>query len=194
MINALSNLYHPCQTVADLQSIRETKKRLKGLKIAWIGDGNNVCNSLLIGAALAGCHVSVASPENYEPFPEALAKAKDISKITGSAIEVTESSREAIRDSDVVVTDTFISMGDEDERKERLEIFLPNYQVNQELFSKAKPNAVFMHCLPAHRGEEVTSDVIDGPHSIIWRETENRLHAQKAILYNLMSKVGPDYE
>jgi ornithine carbamoyltransferase len=194
VINALSDRYHPCQTVADVQAIRETKKNLKGLKIAWIGDGNNVCNSLLIGASLSGMNMTVACPSEFAPLEEALAKAREISKLTGSYLEVLESPKDAVKGADVVVTDTFVSMGDEEEKKERLEAFLPNYQVNLELFSKAKADAVFMHCLPAHRGEEVTAEIIDGPRSIVWRETEDRLHAQKAILYRLLDKyaIEPD--
>jgi ornithine carbamoyltransferase len=190
VINALSDRYHPCQTVADLQTIREFKGNLKGLKIAWIGDGNNVCNSLLIGAALSGTNIIVASPEGYSPPAEALSKAHEISNLTGSSVEVLVDPFDAVEDADVVVTDTFVSMGDESQKKQREEVFLPRYQVNEGLFSKAKPDAVFMHCLPAHRGEEVTSDVIDGPRSIIWQETENRLHAQKAILYTLLKEFA----
>lgn len=194
VINALSDRYHPCQSVADIQAIRETKKNLKGLKIAWIGDGNNVCNSLLIGAALTGMNVSVSCPSKFVPLQEALSKAHEISKLTGSVLEVIESPKDAVKGADVVMTDTFVSMGDEEEKKERLGVFLPNYQVNRELFSKAKADAVFMHCLPAHRGEEVTSEIIDGPRSIAWKETEDRLHAQKAILYTLLNKyaIEPD--
>lgn len=190
VINALSDLYHPCQTVADIQAIRESKKNLKGLKVAWIGDGNNVCNSLLIGSALVGINVAAACPDKYFPLQEAISKAREISKVTGSFIEVLEDPNDAVKGADVVVTDTFVSMGDEEQKKERLEVFVPKYQVNEELFSKAKSDAVFMHCLPAHRGEEVTSQVIDGARSIIWKETENRLHAQKAILYTLLNEFS----
>jgi ornithine carbamoyltransferase len=190
VINALSDQYHPCQTVADIQAVREAKKNTKGLKLAWIGDGNNVCNSLLIGAALVGINVAVACPDKFVPLGEALSKAREMSKATGSLIEVLENPSDAVKGADVVVTDTFVSMGDEEQKKERLELFLPKYQVNQDLFSKANPDAVFMHCLPAHRGEEVTSEVIDGPRSIVWKEAENRLHAQKAILYTLLNEYA----
>jgi ornithine carbamoyltransferase len=192
IINALSDRYHPCQTVADLQTIREVKRNLKGLKLAWIGDGNNVCNSLLIGASLVGTNVVVACPEKFVPLQEAISRAREIAKITGSSIQVIEDPNDAVKDADVVATDTFVSMGNEDEKKDRLEVFLPKYQVNQKLFSKAKRDAVFMHCLPAHRGEEVTEDIIDGPRSIVWREAENRLHSQKAILYDLLYKYATE--
>jgi ornithine carbamoyltransferase len=187
VINALSDLYHPCQTLADLQTIREVKGTLKGTKLAWIGDGDNVCNSLMIGAAASGMHMVVASPEKYEPLPEALFISKQKAKETGGSIDLTSEPIEAAKDADVIVTDTFVSMGQEDEKKERLQHFLPKYQVNDELMALAKPECIFMHCLPAHRGEEVTSSVIDGPQSVIWDETENRLHAQKAVLYTLLN-------
>ncbi len=194
VINALSDLYHPCQIVADIQAIREVKKNLKGLKAAWIGDGNNVCNSFIIGASLSGMNMAVACPKNHSPLPEALVLAKQKAQITGSSILVTEDPNEAVKSADVVVTDTFVSMGDEAEKEQRLRDFMPKYQVNESLFSKAKSNAVFMHCLPAHRGEEVTKEIIDGPNSIIWREAENRLHAQKAILYTLLSHYAINVE
>ncbi len=187
VINALSDYYHPCQTLADLQTIREFKGNLKGVKIAWIGDGNNVCNSLLIGAATSGIEMRVACPKNYSPLAEALLIANEKAKATGAEIGVTSDAIEAITGADVVVTDTFVSMGQEEEKIKRLDDFLPDYQVNDALMSHAKPNAIFMHCLPAHRGEEVTASVIDGPRSVIWHETENRLHTQKAILYSALS-------
>lgn len=187
VINALSDLYHPCQTLADLQTIREFKGSLKGVKIAWIGDGNNVCNSLMIGAALAGMQMVIACPEKYSPLPEALLISKEKARQTGANIEVTEDPLQAVTGADVVVTDTFVSMGQEEEKKERLRDFLPLYQVNDAFMAQAKTDAIFMHCLPAHRGEEVTPSVIDGPQSVVWHETENRLHAQKALLYSLMS-------
>jgi len=191
VINALSDLYHPCQTIADIQTIREHKHKLKGLKVAWIGDGNNVCNSLLIGASLVGMDVTVACPKGYAPLGEALSLAKTNSEGgTRSSIEVTEHSRDAARDADVIVTDTFVSMGQDSEKEARLKAFLPDYQVNEELMSMAKEDAIFMHCLPAHRGEEVTAAVLDGPQSVVWNEAENRLHGQKAILYTLMKRFS----
>jgi ornithine carbamoyltransferase len=186
VINALSDLYHPCQTVADIQTIRQYKGKLEGLKVAWVGDGNNVCNSLLIGSALSGMNMTVACPRNHAPFPEALSKARALARITNSSIDVVEDPKEAVIDADVVVTDTFVSMGQDSERVERLSEFLPDYQVNDSLMALAKPDAIFMHCLPAHRGEEVSSSVIDGERSVVWREAENRLHSQKAILYHLI--------
>lgn len=190
VINALSDLYHPCQTLADLQTIRQFKGKLEGLKVAWIGDGNNVCNSLLIGAGLSGMRMSVACPKKYVPFEGALEIARGKSKHTGAEFEVIESASEAATDADVVVTDTFVSMGNEEEKKERIESFLPEYQVNDELMSLAKPDAIFMHCLPAHRGEEVTDTVIDGDHSVVWQEAQNRLHTQKAVLYTLIRRYA----
>ncbi|MDG7002108.1 MAG: ornithine carbamoyltransferase [Nitrososphaerota archaeon] len=190
VINALSDLYHPCQTVADIQTIRQFKKKIKGVRIAWVGDGNNVCNSLLIGAALSGAHMTVACPSKYQPLQEALTLAKHQSEYSGSEIEVTDSAREAVKGADVVVTDTYVSMGQDIEKSERLRDFLPEFQVNDELMSLAKRDAIFMHCLPAHRGEEVAASVIDGPQSVVWQEAENRLHGQKAVLYTLLKKFA----
>jgi ornithine carbamoyltransferase len=188
VINALSDLYHPCQALADFQTVRQYKGKLKGLKIAWIGDGDNVCNSLMIAAALAGSDICVASPKKYWPLPEALALARQQADVTHSEITVVESAQEAANNADVVVTDTFVSMGQDSEKEERLSAFLPSYQVNDELMGYAKPGAIFMHCLPAHRGEEVEASIIDGPQSVVWREAENRLHSQKALLYCLLKK------
>jgi len=182
VINALSDLYHPCQIVADLYTMWEKFGFLEGLKVAYIGDGNNVCNSLLIGCSKMGIDVSVASPEGYEPAGEALNFAKRNSEETGSKVKILRDPLKAAKDADVIYTDTFISMGDEAEREERLSVFLPKYQVNAELLEAASENALFMHCLPAHRNEEVTDDVIDGPCSVVWDEAENRLHTAKAIL------------
>lgn len=190
VINALSDKYHPCQSLADMLTIRQYKRRLKGIKIAWIGDGNNVCNSLLIASALSGTHMSVACPKGYEPLPEALSISRGEAKDSGSIIEVMESPSAAVEGADVVVTDTFVSMGDDAEKKTRLKRFLPKYQVNDHLIAAAKKDAIFMHCLPAHRGEEVTDSVLDGSHSVVWQEAENRLHAQKAILYLTMEQYA----
>ena len=188
VINALSDLYHPCQTLADFQTIKQYKRKLKGLEIAWIGDGNNVCNSLIIGAALSGANITVACPAKFSPLPQALSIAEEQAEISGSRIEITSSAKEAATNTDVVITDTFISMGQDGEKHERIAAFLPEYQVNENLMSLAKPDAIFMHCLPAHRGEEVTSSVLDGPQSVVWQEAENRLHAQKALLYMLLKR------
>ena len=186
VINALSDMYHPCQIVADLYTMWEKFGFLKGLKVAYIGDGNNVCNSLLIGCSKMGIDISVACPEGYEPSDEVLGSAKKNSERTGSKVKILRDPFEAVKDADVVYTDTFVSMGDEAEREERLAVFLPRYQVNADLLREASENALFMHCLPAHRNEEVTDDVIDGPHSVVWDEAENRLHTAKAILAKIV--------
>ena len=178
VINMLSELYHPCQILGDLLTIKELKKKPT---IAWIGDGNNVCNSLIIGCHLAKIKVKVGCPEGYEPYKEALNFAK-------GSVEVIHDPKEAVKDADIVYTDSFISMGHEQEREERLKVFLPKYQVNKELFSLAKRDAIFMHCLPAKRGEEVTDDVIDSKRSAVWKQAENRLHAQKALLATLLKR------
>jgi len=185
VINALSDLYHPCQIVADLYTMWEKFGFLKGLKVAYIGDGNNVCNSLLVGCSKMGIDISVACPSGFEPSDEALNSAKINSEETGSKVEILRDPFEAVKDADVVYTDTFVSMGDEAERDKRISVFLPRYQVNSDLM-KASKNALFMHCLPAHRNEEVTDDVIDGPSSIVWDEAENRLHTAKAILTKII--------
>ncbi|MHB8566118.1 MAG: ornithine carbamoyltransferase [Nitrososphaerales archaeon] len=190
VINALSDIYHPCQTIADIQTIRQYKRKIKGLKVAWIGDGNNVCNSLLIGASLSGINMTVACPKDHSPLEEALSIARSQGEHTGSQIEVISDAREAAKDADVVVTDTFVSMGEDAEKQARLKVFLPDYQVNEQLMALAKDDAIFMHCLPAHRGEEVTASIMDGPQSVVWQEAENRLHGQKAVLYTLMKKYS----
>ncbi|MCX8191582.1 MAG: ornithine carbamoyltransferase [Nitrososphaerales archaeon] len=186
VINALSDKWHPCQILGDLQTIREVKGRLKGLKLAWVGDGNNVCNTLLIGCAKMGIDMVVAHPPGYGPLKEALDEAYRCAEESGAKISVTEDPKVAVKDADIVATDTFVSMGKDDEREERMKVFLPHYQVNAKLMSLAKPDAVFMHCLPAKRGEEVTDDVIDGPRSIVWEEAENRKHTEKALLCLLL--------
>jgi len=186
VINGLSDIYHPTQVLADLQTIREKKGKFEGLKLAWIGDGNNVCNTLLIGCSRMGINMQVASPSNYKPNRDAYELAKKASEKTRSKIEVIDDAKEAIKDADIVVTDTFISMGSDSQRTERLKTFLPEYQVNVNLMSRAKKDAIFMHCLPSHRGEEVTDEVIDGTKSVVWNEAENRLHSQKALLAFLL--------
>ena len=168
VINALTDLLHPCQVLADLMTTYEHKGKLEGLKLAYIGDGNNMAHSLMYGCAKAGMDCAIATPENYQCDAEVVANAK-----------------EAIKNADVVYTDTWVSMGQEAEKAERQKIFMP-YQVNGELFKNAADDAVFMHCLPAYRGFEVTEEVIDGPQSVIFDEAENRLHAQKAVMATLM--------
>jgi ornithine carbamoyltransferase len=185
VINGLSDLAHPCQVRADYQTLYEQKGKLKGLKLAYIGDGNNMAHSLLIGGAKLGVHVSIASPAGYEPDPSVVAASREIAKQTGSEIVITQSPQEAVKDADAIYTDVWASMGFEEEQKER-ELAFADFQVNEELVKLAKPDYLFLHCLPAHRGEEVSAGVIDGPNSVIFDEAENRLHAQKALMVALM--------
>ncbi|WP_025720412.1 ornithine carbamoyltransferase [Paenibacillus sp. 1-18] len=185
VINGLSDLAHPCQVLADYQTLYEQKGKLKGLKLAYIGDGNNMAHSLLIGGAKLGVHVSIASPAGYEPDPSVVAACREIAKQTGSEIVITQSPQEAVKGADAIYTDVWASMGFEEEQKER-ELAFADFQVNEELVQLAKPDYLFLHCLPAHRGEEVSAGVIDGPNSVIFDEAENRLHAQKALLVALL--------
>lgn len=185
VINGLTDLAHPCQVLADYQAVLEHKGRLEGVKIAYIGDGNNMVHSLLIGAAKLGMHMSVATPEGYEPDEDVVRMTKEYAAETGARIHVCRDPREAIEGADVVYTDVWASMGFEAEQKEREQAFA-SYQVNEELVSRAKSDFIFMHCLPAHRGEEVSEGIIDGEHSIIFDQAENRLHAQKAIMAAIM--------
>lgn len=187
IINGLTDPHHPVQVMADLQTIIEYKGKLDGIKLCYVGDGNNnVTHSLIEAAAKVGMHISVACPEKYRPNQEIVAKALEDAKLTGSTISIITDPIEAMKDADVVVTDVWTSMGMEAEAQERLQAFQA-YQVNEELCSYAKSDYIFMHCLPAHRGEEVTADIIDGPHSVVFDEAENRLHAQKAILKAVIS-------
>lgn len=185
IINGLTDLLHPCQALADLLTVQEHKGRLRGLKLAYIGDGNNVAHSLLYACAKAGMDVSIGSPKGYECDAEIVKNAKEDAKALGSKVVLTNDPVEAIKDADVVYTDTWASMGQESEKAERAKIF-KDYQVNKELFSYSKPDSIFMHCLPAYRGYEVTEDVIDSSRSVIFDEAENRLHAQKAVMAMLM--------
>ena len=186
VINGLSDLHHPVQILADLLTLHESKGVLKGLKVAWVGDGDNVCNSWLYGAALAGVSLDVATPKGFEPLAEMVESARNISKSTGSKINIVYDPGTAVRGADCVVTDTFVSMGTEQEREKRLRTFLPRYQIDSSILGLAKPDAIFQHCLPAHRGDEVTAEVIEGPHSVVFDEAENRLHTTKALLCYLM--------
>ena len=179
VINGLSDTFHPCQILADFMTIKEKKKKLKGLKIAWIGDGNNVCNSMIYGAALSGVSMSIATPKGFEPDKKTV---KDAKKYT--TIELTTDPFSATKNADIVVTDTYSSIHNKDAK--RIKKFLPKYQVNAKLMKSAKKNAIFMHCLPAKRDQEVSSEVIDGPQSVVWDEAENRLHTQKALLAALI--------
>lgn len=185
VINALTDLLHPCQVLADLMTTYEHKGTLEGLKLAYIGDGNNMAHSLMYGCAKAGMNCAVATPSGYKCDAEVVENAKADFKAAGKELILTEDPVEAVKNADVVYTDTWVSMGQESEKAERRKIFMP-YQVNKELFAHAKDDAVFMHCLPAYRGYEVTEDVIDGEHSVIFDEAENRLHAQKAVMATLM--------
>lgn len=186
VINGLTDLMHPCQVLSDLFTVYETKGRLKGLKLAYVGDGNNVANSLLQGCAITGMDISVASPRGYECDTAIIEQARNAARKSGSRVVLTEDPEEAIRDADVVYTDTWVSMGQEAEKDLRIRLFMP-YQVNSRLFSLAKEDAMFLHCLPAYRGYEVTEDIIDGPNSYVFEEAENRLHVQKAVMVALMS-------
>ena len=179
VINGLSNSFHPCQTLADLMTIQEKKKKLKNLKIAWIGDGNNVCNSLLHGCAKIGINISVATPKGFEPDRTVVAKCKK-----NIDLKITNNPKAAVKHANVVMTDTFTSIHNRD--KKRIKKFLPKFQVNSAIMKEAKKDAIFLHCLPAKRGYEVTSSVIDGPQSVVWDEAENRLHTQKALLVSLL--------
>ena len=186
VINGLSDVHHPVQILADLLTLRERKGELRGLKVGWVGDGDNVCNSWAMGAALTGIHFTAATPRGYEPDRGVLGAASKMARATGGSVRVTADPVEAVSGADCVMTDTFVSMGFEKEQRERLKAFMPKYRVTKALMAKAKKGAVFEHCLPAHRGEEVDAGVIDGPQSVVFDEAENRLHTEKALLCFLM--------
>jgi ornithine carbamoyltransferase len=188
VINGLSNTFHPCQILADLLTIQEHKKKMKGLNLAWIGDGNNVCNDLMLGCAKTGINMTAACPHGYEPLEQIVRLAKEEEQKTGAEITIIDDPLQATKDADIIVTDTFLSIGKDQEKTTREEAFLPRYQVNSDLLKNAKRDVIFMHCLPAKRGQEVTSEVIDGRASVIWDEAENRLHVQKALMCMLMLK------
>jgi ornithine carbamoyltransferase len=183
VINGLSDREHPCQLLADIMTIHEHVKDMKGLRVAWVGDGNNVCNSLILSSALTGMDVSIASPKGYAPKRDVLDHAREI----GGTIHISRSPEDAVRDADIIVTDTWVSMGDEDKREERIRDF-SGYTVDEHLIRLASPEVRVLHCLPAHRGEEISDGVIDGKQSLVWDEAENRLHAQKALLLSLLKK------
>lgn len=185
VINGLTDLMHPCQILADLFTVLEVKGRLKGLKLAYVGDGNNVAHSLLHGCSKVGMDISIATPAGYGCDEKIIEEAKSDAGKYGSTVVITEDPVEAVRNADVVYTDTWVSMGQEAEKEMRLKTFMP-YQVNSKLFSEADSEAIFLHCLPAYRGLEVTEEVIDGPHSLVFEEAENRLHVQKAVMAILM--------
>lgn len=186
VINGLTDEFHPCQVLADLLTVYEKKGALKGLKLAFVGDGNNMAHSLLIGCSKLGIDVAVASPDGYKPKAEYVAWAVQNAQEHGSRVTVCTDPLEACKDADVLYTDVWASMGQEGEAEARRKAFGGVYQINDACLSVAKPDAIFLHCLPAHRGEEVTESVIDGPHSVIFDEAENRLHAQKAVMCLLM--------
>lgn len=188
VINGLSDLCHPCQALGDYLTLREHKRRLEGLRVAFVGDGNNVCHSLALGAAKLGVTLVIGTPTDYAPSPEVLARARQDALETGAHILLVHDPQEAVRGADAVYTDVWTSMGQEGEAEKRRQVF-PPFQVNMQLFRQAKPDAVFMHCLPARRGEEVTDEVMDSPHSIIYDQAENRLHIQKAILLALLGEA-----
>lgn len=182
VINALTDDFHPCQILADLLTIREHKGQLAGLKLVYLGDAaNNMAHSYLLGCATAGINVTVAGPAAYQPRADIVSDAERIAGTTGGSVTVTTDPHVAIAGADIVLTDTWVSMGQEDEKAERLKTFT-DFSVTTELMAEAKPDALFMHCLPAFRGYEVAADVIDGPQSVVWDEAENRLHAQKALM------------
>jgi len=187
VINALTDLLHPCQAMADFFTLKEEKGDLARLKLAFVGDGNNVCHSLLFAAAKTGANISVATPAGYEPNPDVINQAVQDGQETEFEVFMTTDPTEAVQDADVVYTDAWTSMGQEAEKTKRSEIFSP-FQVNRELMALAKQSAVFMHCLPAHRGEEVTDDIIDSAQSIVFDQAENRLHVQKAIMLLLIEQ------
>lgn len=185
VINGLTNEAHPCQVLADFMTIYEKKGKLEGLKLAYVGDGNNMAQSLLMGCSILGIDCAIATPDNYQVQREVFVLAQEKAKDSGAEVYETNNPIEAVKEADIIYTDVWTSMGFEDETNERLQAFQP-FQVNEELVKHAKDDYIFLHCLPAHRGEEVTSEIIDGPHSVIFDEAENRLHAQKAIMATLM--------
>jgi ornithine carbamoyltransferase len=186
IINGLTDYSHPCQAMADFLTIKEAKGRVDGVKVAFVGDGNNVAHSLMFAGALLGAHISIVCPKGYEPKGDATAWSTAQAAKTGGSIVVTNDPVEGVRGADVIYTDVWASMGQEAEAEARRRLFLP-YQVNEAMVERAKPDVSFMHCLPAHRGEEVTAGVIDSPRSVVFQEAENRLHAQKAIMLELMA-------
>lgn len=181
VINGLTDFSHPCQILGDLLTIKEKRGRLEGIKLAYVGDGNNVAHSLLFGGSKVGMHVVVATPRGYEPDAGVVERASEFARASGGRVEVLADPLQAVAGADVVYTDVWASMGQEAQEEERRRVFGP-YQVNGDLMARAGPGSVFMHCLPAHRGQEVTDEVIDGPQSVVWDQAENRLHIQKAIL------------
>jgi ornithine carbamoyltransferase len=187
VINGLSELFHPCQSLTDYFTLQEIAGDLRSAKLAFVGDGNNVCHSLMLMGGLTGAHVSVATPELYPPRPELVARARELAQASGATIEVGHDPQKAVADADAIYTDVWASMGFEHEAEARAQAFVP-YRVTRELFAPARPDAVFMHCLPAHRAEEVTDEVIESQRSVVFDQAENRLHIAKAILMMLLAQ------
>ena len=187
VINGLDDMEHPCQCAADLLTVMEKKHKLAGLRLAYVGDGNNVCNSLMLGCALTGMNMRAATPKDFRPNADLLAKAQETAKAKGCTVEVMSNPFQAVEGADVIYTDTWVSMGQESEKEQREKLFLP-YQVNEKLAEKANKDYIFLHCLPAHRGLEVSAEVMDGPNSAVFDQAENRMHAQKAILVAVLSR------
>jgi ornithine carbamoyltransferase len=181
VINALSDEFHPCQLLADLLTVQEHKGQLAGLKLVYIGDGNNMASSYLLACAMAGMHVTVVTPEKYAPSKEVVATATEIASTTGGSVSVSHSPAEAVVGADALATDTWVSMGQESEKAQRLADF-SGFSIDSSLLSLAKSDAIVLHCLPAYRGYEISADVLDGNQAVIWDEAENRLHAQKALM------------
>jgi ornithine carbamoyltransferase len=188
VINGLSDFSHPCQALADYQTILEKKGRIQGVKVVYVGDGNNVAHSLMVAGTKLGANVVVATPEGYEPDEKVIKWAEQNAAESGGSFELLHDPVQAVKDADVIYTDVWTSMGQEAEAEERRKIFRP-FQVNKDLVKHAKPDYIFMHCLPAHRGEEVTDDVIDSPNSVVFDQAENRLHAQKAVMALVMGGI-----
>ncbi|WP_214021688.1 ornithine carbamoyltransferase [Methanoculleus sp.] len=186
VFNGLSDRLHPCQVLSDIMTLSERFGDLRGLKLVWVGDGNNVCNSWILSAALTGMEIVIASPPRYRPKDAVV----DQARAAGGRVSIVADPEEAVRDADVLYTDIWVSMGDEQERAERLRV-LKGYTINSRLLARASPDALVMHCLPAHRGEEITDEVLEGPQSIVWDQAENRLHAQKALLVRLIAGGMP---
>ncbi|HEX3002236.1 MAG TPA: ornithine carbamoyltransferase [Methanoregula sp.] len=184
VINGLSDMEHPCQLLADIMTMQEHFGSTRNLRVTWVGDGNNVCHSLILSTVLTGLEVTVSTPVGYEPAPEYVKKAQEL----GGKVTLIREPEKAVKDAEVIVTDTWVSMGDENERDERLKLF-GDYTVDADLMKLASPDARVLHCLPAHRGEEITDEVMEGGQSLVWDEAENRLHAQKALLVRLLKKI-----
>jgi len=190
VVNALTDMFHPCQILADLLTVRERFGDLGGRTLAYVGDGaNNMAHSYLLGGATAGMHVRIGAPADYQPDPVIVADADRVAATTGGSVACMTSAAEAVAGADVVATDTWVSMGQEAEAAERSTLFLP-YQVDDALLIQAKADAIVLHCLPTYRGKEISAEVIDGPHSAVWQEAENRLHAQKAVLIFLLDRAS----